>query len=70
MQHECPYDICSKFIAATEAVEENTNHDGCDMEDDMEADRWGTDQMCAYRWDCVDLFIFMHACMYVCMYLA
>ena len=42
MQHECPYDICSKFIAATEAVEENTNHDGCDMEDDMEADRWGT----------------------------
>ena len=45
MRHECPYDICSKFIAATEAVEENTNHDGCDMEDDMEADRWGPGYM-------------------------
>ena len=47
MQHECPYDICSKFI--TEAVEENMNHDGCDMEDDIEADRWGTDYLYVYK---------------------
>ena len=49
MQHECPYGICSKFIAATVAVEEKTNHDGCDMEDDMEADRLGTDNMYVYK---------------------
>ncbi len=55
MQHECPYDICSKFIAATEAVEENTIHDDCDMEDDMEADRWGTGYMYGYRWDGIDV---------------
>jgi len=49
MRHEYLYDTCSTFIAATDAVEENTNHDGCDMEDDMEADRWGTGYMYAYR---------------------
>lgn len=53
MQHECLYDICSTSIAVTEAVEENTNHDGCDMEDDMAANRWGTGYMYVYRWDCL-----------------
>ena len=59
MRHEYLYDTCSTFIAATDAVEENTNHDGCDMEDDMEADRWGTGYMYAYRWEYVDV------CMYI-----
>ena len=80
MQHECPYDICSKFIAATEAVEENTNHDGCDMEDDMEADRWGTGDMYGYRYDGIDVcteysyvyniifYMFAYSSIYLCIH--
>jgi hypothetical protein len=25
------------------------------MEDDMEADRWGTDYLYGYKWDCMDV---------------